>query len=122
MTTGRQNERRAAVAAVLGHPLRLALVERLLAGPRIVGELVAELGAEQAVVSKQLGLLRTAGLLRCDPEGRLRRYSLGDPRAVRRLLAVLDQTAKQAAVHAARCRAQAAAAGRATGRAATAGR
>lgn len=122
MATGRRNEQRAAVAAVLGHPLRMALVERLLAGPRIVGQLVDELGAEQAVVSKQLGLLREAGLLRCDPEGRLRRYSLGDAGAVRRLLAVLDDTARQAAVQAERCRKEAAAAGRATGRAARAGR
>lgn len=122
MTRRRNNEARAALAALLGHPLRMALVERLLAGPCIVGELEQAVGAEQAVVSKQLGLLREAGLLRCDPEGRLRRYSLADARAVRRLLATLDATAVQAAAQAAKCRRQAAAAGRATGRAARAGR
>jgi ArsR family transcriptional regulator len=122
MATKRRNEARSAVAAVLGHPLRMALVERLLGGPCIVNELVAGLGAEQAVVSKQLGLLRAAGLLRCDPEGRLRRYSLADAAQLRRLVTALDGTAERAAVQAARCRKEAAAAGRATGRAARAGR
>ncbi|MBN1772650.1 MAG: winged helix-turn-helix transcriptional regulator [Deltaproteobacteria bacterium] len=118
----RENQTRAGLAATLANPLRLALVERLLDGPRVVGELVEAVGAGQAVVSKQLGLLREAGLLRCDPEGRLRHYSLADTPAVRRLLAALADTAHRAAAQAARCRKEQVAAGRGTGRVARTGR
>jgi ArsR family transcriptional regulator len=81
------------VAAAFSHPVRLRLVQRLLAGPCIVGDLVQATRLEQAVVSKQLGLLRAAGLLACVPQGRCREYRLADPAAVEALLAACERVA-----------------------------
>jgi ArsR family transcriptional regulator, cadmium/lead-responsive transcriptional repressor len=88
----------AAVAAAASNPIRLRLLERLLAGPCIVGDLVEATGLGQAVVSKQLGLLRTAGWLSCDPRGRCREYRLADPGAVEALLAALLRSAAACAI------------------------
>jgi|APTNR8051073442_1049403.scaffolds.fasta_scaffold162853_2 DNA-binding transcriptional ArsR family regulator len=65
---------------VVGHPLRLALVERLEKGRSRVGELVAATGAGQAEVSKQLALLRRSGVVRSEARGNERWYSIADPR------------------------------------------
>lgn len=65
---------------------RLRILECLLEGPRIVGDLVKETGYVQAVISKQIGILRDAGLLRCHPQGRCRTYQLADAQVVRNLL------------------------------------
>lgn len=81
------------VAAAFSNPVRLRLLERLLAGPCIVGDLVQATGLGQAVVSKQLGLLRAAGLLACAPQGRCREYRLASPRDVAAALASLDRAA-----------------------------
>lgn len=86
-------ETAAAVAAAISNPIRLRLLERLLAGPGIVGDLVEATGLEQAVVSKQLGLLRAAGLIACAPLGRCREYRLADPTMVEALLAALRRAA-----------------------------
>jgi len=89
----------AAVAAVFSNPIRLRLVERLQAGPCIVGDLVESTGLGQAVVSKQLALLRAAGLIACDPRGRCREYRLASPVEVGALVAALDRVATACAVH-----------------------
>lgn len=83
------------VAAAFSNPVRLRLLQRLLAGPCIVGDLVQATGLEQAVVSKQLGLLRAAGLLACAPQGRCREYRLagpGDVEALFKYLALAAET------------------------------
>lgn len=94
----------AMLAGAIGNPLRLALIERLLDGPCIVGQLTEAVGAGQAVVSKQLGILREAGLLLCEPQGRCRTYSLADRGSVALLVSALRDAATKAAVHAAECR------------------
>ncbi len=86
-------ETAAAVAAAISNPIRLRLLGRLLAGPCIVGDLVGATGLEQAVVSKQLGLLRAAGLIACAPQGRCREYRLADPAMVEALLEALLRAA-----------------------------
>lgn len=65
---------------VVGHPLRLALVERLEKGRARVNDLVVSLGVSQAEVSKQLALLRRAGVVRSAAKGNERWYSVADPR------------------------------------------
>jgi len=90
MSKVQRMEDRATTAGLLTSPMRLAILERLLAGPAIVGELVETLGAEQAVVSKQLGVLRDAGLIRCEPQGRCRSYTLAHERQTKSLIAALD--------------------------------
>ena len=83
---GARPEVAARLGAVLAHPLRLAILERLAEGPRIVSDLIDALGEAQPVISKQLATLRDAGLLDCEPDGRCRVYRLAQPQAVRRVL------------------------------------
>lgn len=60
----------------LADPTRRALFERLCRdGEKTVGELTAGAGVSQPVVSKHLGLLRQAGLVRARPAGRQTHYS-----------------------------------------------
>lgn len=66
---------------IVGHPLRLKLVERLERGAARVTDLVeASGGASQAEVSKQLAVLRRAGVVRSEPRGNERWYRTADPR------------------------------------------
>jgi DNA-binding transcriptional ArsR family regulator len=69
----------ARVFAVLGDPTRLRIVEQLRGGALCVSELVERLGAKQANVSKQLGLLHGAGLLGRERDGAQVRYFVSDP-------------------------------------------
>ncbi|MBU1069437.1 metalloregulator ArsR/SmtB family transcription factor [Myxococcota bacterium] len=77
-------------AAVFSNVARLRILERLMSGPCIVGDLVQSTGLEQAVISKQLGLLRNAGLLVCQAQGRCREYRLAHPEAVASALTALS--------------------------------
>ncbi len=56
-------EAAAGVIKMLGHPMRLRIVELLEGGERTVGELTAALDAEQAIVSQQLVKLRRKGIV-----------------------------------------------------------
>lgn len=60
----------------LAEPTRLAILQALKGGARPVGELVEALGAKQANVSKQLGLLFDAGLLSRERRGNQVYYSI----------------------------------------------
>lgn len=91
-----QRQKTARIGTILAHPLRLEILELLIGGPRIVSELIAELGEPQPVVSKQLATLRESGLLTCEPDGRCRVYRLADPRAMRRTLSALEALAGSA--------------------------
>ncbi|WP_162271662.1 ArsR/SmtB family transcription factor [Gemmata sp. SH-PL17] len=64
--------------AVLAEPTRLAILQCLKSGPKAVSELVDELGAKQANISKQLGILYAAGLLSRERDGNLVRYSIAE--------------------------------------------
>lgn len=60
----------------LADPTRRALFERLCReGEKTVGALTAQAGVSQPVVSKHLGLLKQAGLVRDRHEGRQTHYS-----------------------------------------------
>src|SRR6201986_4424035 len=60
----------------LGDPTRRALFERLCRdGVQTVGALAAQAAISQPAVSKHLGLLKEAGLVRDRPEGRQTHYS-----------------------------------------------
>jgi len=60
----------------LGDPSRRALFERLCRdGEQTVGALTAGAGISQPAVSKHLGVLKLAGLVRDRPEGRQTHYS-----------------------------------------------
>ncbi|NVP58068.1 ArsR/SmtB family transcription factor [Mycoplana rhizolycopersici] len=62
--------------SALADPTRRALFERLcLRGEQTVGALTAEAGVSQPAVSKHLGVLKRAGLVRDRHEGRQTHYS-----------------------------------------------
>lgn len=71
----------------LGHPLRIRILELLVAREHAVSELLAEIGVEPTNLSQQLGVLRRAGLVTARKEGTTVYYALINPQ-VSELLAV----------------------------------
>lgn len=61
---------------VIADSTRRRILDLLLQRPRLVGELVDALDISQPGVSKQLRILREAGLVDVQQDGRQRRYSL----------------------------------------------
>src|SRR5690349_2851175 len=60
----------------LADPTRRAIYEHLVSeGEQTVGALTARAGVSQPAVSKHLGVLKQAGLVRDRPEGRQTHYS-----------------------------------------------
>ncbi len=106
MRTRRKLEQVTSMAALLAVPLRLEIIERLRGGPMIVGDLVHALGENQATLSKQLGVLREAGVLACRPDGRCREYALGNPALLGEIIDGLQALAMDAVVQAVECRAR----------------
>ena len=70
---------RAKLLAALGHPIRLRIVRGLVSGKCCVGSMVECLGLPQPLVSRHLAVLRDAGVVAVEHEGRRRRYSLLHP-------------------------------------------
>ncbi|TFD50993.1 ArsR family transcriptional regulator [Cryobacterium sp. Hh11] len=71
----------------LGHPLRVQVLEQLVAGERSVGSLAEALGCELSNLSQQLGVLRRAGVVVTRREGNSIFYALRDQGAVELLAA-----------------------------------
>ncbi len=76
-------EARAGVMKALAHPSRLYIVDELSRGERCVHELTDAIGSDMSTVSKHLGVLRTAGIVRDEKRGSEVYYSL-------RMACVLD--------------------------------
>lgn len=66
----------------LAAPVRLAVVEQLIDGPRCVHELVDLLDVSQPLVSQHLRVLRGAGLVHAGRRGREVEYALADEHVV----------------------------------------
>jgi DNA-binding transcriptional ArsR family regulator len=62
----------------LANPRRLEILHRLAQGPCEVRRLAEDLGASQPNVSQHLAVLRAAGLVDAQRDGREVRYSLAD--------------------------------------------
>jgi len=71
----------------LGHPLRIQILELLVAGDRSVGEILEAVGTDQPTVSQQLAVLRAKNIVDPSKVGTSVRYALRDP-LVRDLLEV----------------------------------
>ena len=81
-TGGRQpiDVARAEFFRVLGHPVRVRIVELLRDGERSVGDLQAELNLDSSGTSQHLGVLRRQGVLETRKEGTSVYYRVRDPR------------------------------------------
>jgi len=75
-------ERTAGMLKAMGHPMRLAMLERLRIEPWCVCELAADLGLNKSVASKHLSQLRDVGLLSVEKKGTQVVYSLIVPSIV----------------------------------------
>jgi len=65
---------------VLGHPMRIRILEEIGHGEACVCHLEAQLGVRQAYLSQQLMALREAGILYTHREGRFVYYRITDRR------------------------------------------
>jgi len=102
-----QAEQLGAVAdlfAVLAEPSRLTILQLLQAGPLGAGEIVERSGLKQANVSKQLGILQTAGLIDRRAEGNRAIFSIKLPLIFDLCELVCHGMAEQAAERAAALR------------------
>lgn len=69
----------AEVLKTLASPRRLEILHALADGPIEVGRLARVIGAGQPNVSQHLAVLRNAGIVEAEREGRAVRYRLADP-------------------------------------------
>ena len=69
-------ETRANILKALAHPTRLFLVEELAKKPYCVYELTEMVGVDISTISKHLSILKNAGLLLDDKQGKQVYYSL----------------------------------------------
>ena len=69
----------AEVLRTLASPRRLEILHALARGPIEVGRLAQVIGASQPNVSQHLAVLRTAGMVEAERDGREVRYRLADP-------------------------------------------
>ena len=83
-------ERAARVIRVVGHPLRLRLLEALEAGERNVSELVATTQTSQAMVSQHLAILRAEGVVGFRRDGGRIYYRITEPKVHRILDCIRD--------------------------------
>nr|MDT0666317.1 metalloregulator ArsR/SmtB family transcription factor [Micromonospora sp. DSM 115978] len=80
---------------MLGHPVRIRVLELLQAGPAPVRDLLAAIDVEASNLSQQLGVLRRAGIVTATREGTTVVYALAGTdvadlmRAARRILTEL---------------------------------
>jgi ArsR family transcriptional regulator len=69
----------AEVLKTLASPRRIQILHVLAEGPIEVGRLAGRIGASQPNVSQHLSVLRAAGLVDAERDGREVRYRLSDP-------------------------------------------
>jgi ArsR family transcriptional regulator len=72
----------AEVLKTLSNPRRLEIIHLLADGPREVGRLAEEMGISQPNVSQHLAVMRSAGVVEAEREGREVRYRLADPEII----------------------------------------
>jgi ArsR family transcriptional regulator len=73
------HELQAEICRTLSHPARIAILHLLADEPREVGRLAVELGVSQPNASQHLAVMRSAGLVEAERDGRGTIYRLTDP-------------------------------------------
>ncbi len=76
---------------LLGHPVRLALLNELSRGTKCVNDIRDLVDVRQANVSQHLATLRQEGLVSCRVQGNMRCYYLSRPEFVRDLLQLFQR-------------------------------
>jgi ArsR family transcriptional regulator len=84
------HELQAEICRTLSHPVRIAMLHRLADGPRGVNQLAQELDITQPNASQHLAVMRSAGLVDAERDGREVRYRLADPE----VMVACDQMAR----------------------------
>lgn len=72
-------ELQADILKTLAHPRRLEMAHLLAEGPMTVGRMADRLALAQPNVSQHLALMRAAGVVEAERDGREIRYRLADP-------------------------------------------
>ena len=72
-------ELQAEICRTLSHPIRIAVLHLLAEKPREVGRLATELDISQPNASQHLAVMRSAGLVESQRDGRGVVYRLADP-------------------------------------------
>lgn len=62
-------EAKAQIYKALAHPIRVQVVEMLAQGEKSVSEIVANVGAKEANLSRHLGVLKSAGIIKSRKDG-----------------------------------------------------
>lgn len=74
-----RSARAAELLAALAHPVRLRIASGLASGACCVNPMVECLGLPQAVVSRHLAILRDAGVVAAERDGRRQVYRIAHP-------------------------------------------
>lgn len=74
----------------LAHPTRLLILCSLAEKEHSVGELVAEVGISQSLMSQYLGRMKDEGLLGAERQGQSIYYSIKDPKVFKLLKSLKD--------------------------------
>ncbi|HIJ70902.1 MAG TPA: winged helix-turn-helix transcriptional regulator [Planctomycetes bacterium] len=72
-------EKQAQIAKAISHPLRIAVLDFLRAGPQCVCDIAEHLGSERSNVSRHLSVMTNAGVLESRKEGLKVIYTLKTP-------------------------------------------
>jgi len=73
------HELQAEICRTLSHPARIAILHLLADEPHEVGRLAVAIGISQPNASKHLAVMRAAGLVEAERDGRGATYRLTDP-------------------------------------------
>jgi len=79
----------------LAHPLRLAIIEHLKTGERSVGQLALYLEVNQSHISKNLSVLKQAGILKSHQEKSTVYYAIKDDDIFKVLRGIADILGKK---------------------------
>ena len=88
----RKQQTQADWIASIGEPNRLILLRALTTGPYTVTQLAKVCDLEPHIVSKHLGVLREAGLVTCERDGRFQCYALTGAKATAILLELTHES------------------------------
>ncbi len=72
-------EKQAQITKAIAHPLRIAVLDFLKAGPQCVCDIADHLGSERSNVSRHLSVLTNAGIIESRKEGLKVIYTLKTP-------------------------------------------